>query len=428
MTTSPRQTINDWLARFGHVNWAIADQALISGSNFTVGVLLARFLGLEGYGEFVLIYAGLLLLNTVQGAMIIAPMATSGPQILSQDDRMKYMSGMLTLQVIISLIFFGAIVIIGTSIDQIQASFTFGAYIWPCAFTVVGFQLQNWVRRYFYVINKGKLSFANDAMSYGIQLLFVLMFISLGSLTVSNMFWAISISSAIAFSVGIRRKNLWLSWIQAKQSFRMSWRAGLDLLASEQLKWMGGQGILFIGAAFLGVQVVGGIRAAQNILGPLNIFLKAMDNVVPIRAAARYSEAKLEGLTKYIRKTSVWGSAFFAIACFPLPMFSGQIMSFVYGESYLGFGSLVVLESISLFLAFHQRLMSYFHRTVGSTQMILLAATFTMISTVLLSWTLVATLNAQGIILAVVGGKTIGLVILTWTALVHFRKGELVKP
>ena len=42
------------LARYSHVNWALADQTMVSGVNFLTGILLARHLGIEEFGRFTL--------------------------------------------------------------------------------------------------------------------------------------------------------------------------------------------------------------------------------------------------------------------------------------------------------------------------------------------------------------------------------------
>ncbi len=33
------------LVRYSHLNWALADQTMVSGVNFLTGILLARYLG-----------------------------------------------------------------------------------------------------------------------------------------------------------------------------------------------------------------------------------------------------------------------------------------------------------------------------------------------------------------------------------------------
>src|SRR2546426_8986966 len=54
---------------------AILDQGLISGSNFLVGILLARWLMPEQYGAYALAFAVFLLLSFVSQSLLFEPMA-----------------------------------------------------------------------------------------------------------------------------------------------------------------------------------------------------------------------------------------------------------------------------------------------------------------------------------------------------------------
>src|SRR5260370_28321963 len=54
---------------------AVLDQGLISGSNFLVGILLARWLAPEEYGAYALAFAIFLLLSFVSQSLLFDPMA-----------------------------------------------------------------------------------------------------------------------------------------------------------------------------------------------------------------------------------------------------------------------------------------------------------------------------------------------------------------
>ena len=78
--TRPVALIAGVLKRHSHVNWALADQAMVSGVYFLTGILLARYLGLEEFGRFTLAWMAVLFANSIQHAMIIAPMMSIGPK------------------------------------------------------------------------------------------------------------------------------------------------------------------------------------------------------------------------------------------------------------------------------------------------------------------------------------------------------------
>ncbi|MES2684728.1 MAG: hypothetical protein V4650_14505 [Pseudomonadota bacterium] len=59
---------------------AVIDQAMLSGANFLVGVLLVRYAGDADYGYYVLAQAAILLLAGAQGAWINGPLAVLAPK------------------------------------------------------------------------------------------------------------------------------------------------------------------------------------------------------------------------------------------------------------------------------------------------------------------------------------------------------------
>ena len=68
------------IRRYKHVNWAIADQAIVSGANFVTGILVARFIGIEEFGQFALAWILLEITLSIQKSLIIMPMMSIGPK------------------------------------------------------------------------------------------------------------------------------------------------------------------------------------------------------------------------------------------------------------------------------------------------------------------------------------------------------------
>ena len=59
--------------------FGLADQILISGSNFVTMVLVGRGLGIAGFGQFSLVYNVLLLANMIQASLVTQPITCSAP-------------------------------------------------------------------------------------------------------------------------------------------------------------------------------------------------------------------------------------------------------------------------------------------------------------------------------------------------------------
>ena len=58
------------LRRMSGAGWAVADQCIVSAANFLTIYLLARFLGTTSFGAFMLAHTGLLLLTSMQAALL----------------------------------------------------------------------------------------------------------------------------------------------------------------------------------------------------------------------------------------------------------------------------------------------------------------------------------------------------------------------
>jgi hypothetical protein len=68
------------LAWVGKGALAIVDQGLLSGSNFLLAVLLARWLPRDQYGAFALGFSIFLFLSGLHNAFFLEPMSVLGPE------------------------------------------------------------------------------------------------------------------------------------------------------------------------------------------------------------------------------------------------------------------------------------------------------------------------------------------------------------
>src|SRR5277367_4335429 len=82
--------------------FAIADQGLISGSNFAISVLLARWLGADQYGAYAVAFGIFVLLSLVYQALVLEPMAVFGGSSY-QNCLRGYLSTLLRIHLVISL-------------------------------------------------------------------------------------------------------------------------------------------------------------------------------------------------------------------------------------------------------------------------------------------------------------------------------------
>lgn len=397
--------------------WVLIDQAVVSGGNFLIGVLLARFLGPESFGAYVLLQAVMLYLNSFQGALIFQPMLSAAPQ-LSGDERKRYLQGVFALQLVLAtllaciVLLFGLLTAFLAGLIPVLAFMkqAGAAPLLALASAVLAFQLQDWQRRYCFVMENSRGALVQDALNYGIQVALFTFAGLHGFLGVTEAFWIVALGSTVAFLMRWSSNCLHPKFEHARAVLRASWRSGRDYLVAWQFQWMGGQGVLVVGAGMVGAEAAGGVRAAQNIVGPVNILFQAMENVVPIAAARRYASDGLTGLSAYLWRITSWGSAALLPVLLALSLWSETLTRLLYGEVYVAFSVLVIWHAASVLLQFYLRQAFFFLRTVQATGVILRAGVLMAISSVLVAVLAVPHHHASGVMMAFLSGTAVALV------------------
>ena len=97
-----RTKMTRWLPWVGKGSLAVLDQGLISGSNFLIGILLARWLAPGAYGAYALAFSIFLFLSGFHSSLFLEPMSVFGPG--QYKDRLPaYVGKLLRLQLALTI-------------------------------------------------------------------------------------------------------------------------------------------------------------------------------------------------------------------------------------------------------------------------------------------------------------------------------------
>ena len=100
-----RRDVLPWVTKGG---LAIVDQGLITGSNFVIGILLARWMAPEQYGAYAVAFAVFLLLAMLYQALLLEPLAVFGAS--AYHDRVRgYIKTLLWVHLLTALPMFLAL-------------------------------------------------------------------------------------------------------------------------------------------------------------------------------------------------------------------------------------------------------------------------------------------------------------------------------
>ncbi len=348
------QTAKALMYRHSHVNWTLADQVVVSGVNFLTGILLARYLGVEEFGRFTLLWMAVLVVTSVQHAMINSPMMSIGPK-QTEADAPSYYGAIFFQQVVFSagvfLLLYGGVQLSGVVFPEWGVE----SLALPLASAATAVQIQDFLRRYFFVRGRASAAFYNDVIRYvGQIVVLVWLFLSFrDAMDTSRVLWTISLLAAVATVFGaffIERVEVNPSVLSNTVS--RHWHFSKWLGASVLLQWTSGNFFLVAAGALLGASAVGGLRAAQNLMGITHILFQGMENIVPVQASRYYHENGLAKLKTYLGKILMNGglaTAMIALIFFIAPAFW---LTLVFGESYAVYDNLVRWYAVAYILVF----------------------------------------------------------------------------
>ena len=361
--------LQEFSRKFAYINWAIADQVMVSGTNFATTVLVARFLGIEEFGRFALAWLAVFFAQNVQIALVISPMMTIGAK-QSTDDHASYSGAVVVQQFLFAIITTGIVIAGITVADMARSDWGLGQVMVPLATLVFIGQLTEFLRRYYFTFNKARISFLVDAVRYGSQLLMLCaLFLVVGtSLNISKVFQILAASAFLglcagAFCFGPFR----LDWMSIRRVAERHWRFSRWIMPSAIATWCRENFIHTAVAAVLGLTELGALRAAQQLVHMVNILIQSFDNIVPMRAGRAYSGHGFAGLVDFIDGFVLRYSAAIACLLLAIGLFGEQLMLLVYGPGYDAYGSFVAAYAAVMVLYLVRNLLAIMVRAMETT-------------------------------------------------------------
>lgn len=392
--------------------WPLADQVLVSGTNFLCGVLLARILGLEVFGAYVVAQTYLLYANTFQSSLVVAPMMTAVPNENDLSRRHSLLCGFFGYTVLVVCATVFIVQLVAWSLSHWSPNIGLGTLATPLAGAMTTFQLQDWLRRACYSQSHNRQVFVGDCLAYGGQFGLLLLLALTEQLTTELALWAMALAflaSTTFLLLATRLRPIYRPTVTVIQSH---WRASKNFLVSWQLQWTASSGVILLGTGMVGPQAAGAIRAVQNLLGPMNVFFQWLDNVVPVRAAIQLRDNGRDALRSYLWRLGLIGIAIIGTFAGLLFLIDEALIVMLYGEEYRPFAILVVYQALYYLFGHAYRMASYFQRALNETRTLVIASAWWALVSVIFALVLVGQIADRGIMIALVLGEVAGLIYL----------------
>ena len=236
------------LRRFaGSETWALADQSVVSAANFLTSVMLARFMGLREFGIFALTWMAVLFVNSIQSALIVAPMMSVGPK-QEDKDRSRYFGAVFFHAFVLILTCFLLVFAVSGASSGLFRHADLRHLALPLAVAVFAYQGQDFVRRYFFATRQNRQALAGDILSYPTQLPIIFLLHRWGNLNSASALWTMACTSLIGLAVAVFWvEPLTFEWHWIEAVWRRHWKTSSWLAGSSLLLWTSSN--LFVVAA-----------------------------------------------------------------------------------------------------------------------------------------------------------------------------------
>ncbi|MDX2307185.1 MAG: hypothetical protein NW216_02995 [Hyphomicrobium sp.] len=339
------------LAAVPDVSWALLDQAIVSGASFLTGILIARFLGLDELGRFVLASVALFLAQNLQGALVTGPMLTVG-SAWNPAERNRYLGAVLIHQGAFSLIASISAWLALHLLDALDPAWGLSDLAAPVAWVVGAGTASDMLRHYFYSVGRSRASFLLDLLRYGLQIIILLTLFGAGWIGVAGtlhvMAMTATASFALAWMVTLRPDycHRTLADVGEKHAGLARWMFATASVGATREAVVN----IAVGAC-LGLQDLGLLRAAQQVVLAVNVPLQGLGKLAQAGASRAYAEQSYSGLDRFMWSfVARYASAIAIVLCL-VSVASEPLIVAVYGPAAMS--GAWVLSAYALVMILH---------------------------------------------------------------------------
>jgi O-antigen/teichoic acid export membrane protein len=336
----------------GRELWALTDQSIVSATNFLTNLMLVRFMGLREFGVFALAWMCVQFVNSLQSALIVAPMMSIGPK-QEEKDKPFYFGAVVFQELVFVFFCFVLVLVALKSSSSFFPHANLQRLALPLAVSAFAYQMQDFIRRYFFTIRQSRCALADDALSYLPQLVILFLLYKAGQLNSATTLWVMAGTSLLGAVAGwfwmepIKLNRKWITDVSLRH-----WKISRWLGASSLLQWTSGNLFVLAAPVYYGAAAVGALRASQNLMGVTHVWFQGLDNVVPVETARRLRQGGAHSMLAYTRSVLLkWGglTLLFAIVVAVAP---GFWLRLVYGPQMFQYGYVLRLYALLYVIIF----------------------------------------------------------------------------
>lgn len=326
----------------------LADQTVVSGTNFLTGVIIGRACTKEEFGLYMLGFSIVLFAMNLQTALISLPYMVYSPR-LKGSAHVRYTGSTLIHQggmsviTVIALALGGVVLSLGIGPQELTP------VMWVLVVVITFILFREYARRVCFANLRFKTALILDSCVAVVQVGSLFLLAYLGLLSISVTYWVIGLTCCLA-GMGwlIRmRKTFVLQLTRAISDLGRNWSFGKWVFAGGLLWALSMNLYPWILMVFHGTASTGVWAACIGIIGIANPLLFGMQNFLGPRIAHSYVEGGAIALRRFLFKAGAVFLLMITPFCVILLLFGGSLIVILYGDKYAGNGLVVSILSLS---------------------------------------------------------------------------------
>lgn len=331
---------------------AAVDQGVISLSNFIATIILARNVDPTQLGVYGVGFVTLRLVRAVQEGLIVQPMTVFGAG-MDEKEFKPYATSTSLFQIGLALASAAAVAVCGWILTELGND-TAGPTLFALWLPFLWWQMLEYIRRMLYTRGLLFNAVINSVIANAVRIVIMVALLNQGKLTGATGLEAIAWGSLAALIPGLwftrhfwtrKLNNLRDTWIR-------NWNFGRWLLGGTLTNWVAVEFYPILTAGLISFAAAGAYRAIQNLVAPVHLLLRAIDTFLTPRTANLYEKNGQRALTYTLRRVYLAvGIPIMGILTIAV-LFPEQLLSLVYGDTYIAYSNGVILMAIFYALLF----------------------------------------------------------------------------
>jgi O-antigen/teichoic acid export membrane protein len=326
----------------------VFDQAVVSGTNFVICVIIGRMCSQQEFGIFYLALTIVLVLRNVQSELVSSPYMIycsrkRGEALAS------YTGSTLVHQLVISALSMAGLLVLAGILSFDIAPAGLSTVVWPLLGAVPFLLLREYLRQLAFAHLRPMAAIVLDLAVAVMQLGGLLLLGWLHWLSVESVYLVMGAACAVA-SCGwflTSKQPLRFDRSQFIADWRHNWSFSKWALSSHLVGSAVPYLLPWILALTHGSAATGILAACTTLVGVTNMFVTGVSNFLTPRAARAFAEGGVEELRRVLGKTATLFAAALGVFCLIFVTAGDLLATLIYGDRYAETGLILSILAVN---------------------------------------------------------------------------------